>query len=144
MTIESYLSRIADALEAIAATRTQPVMLSIDQEKPKKQKEPANVPVTPAPVPAAPAPVVPSVPPVPAPVPTGIPVAAVNAAVSGACPFADAKGLITYVMDAYKSMGPTKGAMIQNVLTKLGVNNINEVQAKDYQALWSGIEELKK
>ena len=144
MTIESYLSRIADALEAIAAIRTQPVMLSTDQEKPKKQKEPANVPVTTAPSPVVPAPVVPPVSVAPAPVaanPTPVPVQPV---IPTGCPFNDAKGLIAYVMDAYKNMGPTKGAMIQDVLTKIGVNNINDVQPKDYQVLWSGIEELKK
>lgn len=93
----------------------------------------AHVPVVVAPVAA---PVMPA-PPVFAPVATPAP-APVSAA-----PFTDGKGLIDYVMSAYKAMGAAKGAMIQTVLTGLGYQNINDVKPEHYVALFQGIEALK-
>jgi hypothetical protein len=82
-----------------------------------------------APVVAMPAP--PSFAPVaPAPVPTG-------------APFSDPKGLIDYVMSSYKALGPQKGAQIQNVLTTLGYQNINDIKPEHYGALFAGVEALK-
>ena len=98
----------------------------------------APAPVAAAPV-AAPAPVaaasaMPAPPtfvaPAPAPAPTG-------------APFSDPKGLIDYVMGAYKALGPQKGAMIQGVLTGLGYQNINDVKPEHYAALHTGVEALK-
>ena len=96
---------------------------------------------TPAPV-VEPAPVVqaPQAPAMPAPPVFEAPVAA--PAPTGA-PFSDSKGLIDYVMGAYKAMGPTKGAGIQNVLTGLGYANINDIKPEHYGALYAGIEALK-
>jgi hypothetical protein len=100
---------------------------------------PAPAPVVqaaPAPVaaPVAAAPVMPAPPafvaPAPAPAPTG-------------APFSDGKGLIDYVMGAYKALGPQKGAMIQNVLTGMGYQNINDVKPEHYAALHTGVEALK-
>ena len=90
--------------------------------------------VTPAPVAAAPA--MPAPPAFVAPAPAAAPVA------SGA-PFTDGKGLIDYVMGAYKALGPQKGAQIQGVLTGLGYQNINDVKPEHYGALYSGVEALK-
>ena len=106
----------------------------------------APAPVAPAPAPvvqaapvpvAAPvaaAPVMPAPPafvaPAPAPAPTG-------------APFSDGKGLIDYVMGAYKALGPQKGAQIQNVLTGMGYQNINDVKPEHYAALHTGVEALK-
>jgi len=59
-------------------------------------------------------------------------------------PFSDGQGLIAYVMDAYKSMGPTKGAGIQGVLTSIGVANINDVKPEQYGTLFAGVEALKR
>ena len=98
-----------------------------------------SVPPTaaPAPAPAAPAPVAPAMPappafvaPAPAPAPTG-------------APFSDSKGLIDYVMAAYKALGPQKGAQIQGVLTSIGYQNINDVKPEHYGALFTGVEALK-
>lgn len=93
----------------------------------------APAPVAAAPV-AAPAPAMPAPPtfvaPAPAPAPTG-------------APFSDPKGLIDYVMGAYKALGPQKGAMIQGVLTGLGYQNINDVKPEHYAALHTGVEALK-
>jgi 2-oxoglutarate dehydrogenase E2 component (dihydrolipoamide succinyltransferase) len=88
----------------------------------------------PAPAPVAAAPAMPAPPtfvaPAPAPAPTG-------------APFSDPKGLIDYVMGAYKALGPQKGAMIQGVLTGLGYQNINDVKPEHYAALHTGVESLK-
>lgn len=104
---------------------------------------PAPAPVAePEPV-AAPAPVVQAAPApaMPAP-PTFVAPAPVAAAPSGV-PFADGKGLIDYVMGAYKALGPQKGAQIQGVLIGLGYQNINDVKPEHYAALHTGIEALK-
>lgn len=90
---------------------------------------PVAAPVAVAPAPAMPAPPT-FVAPAPAPVPTG-------------APFTDGKGLIDYVMSAYKALGPQKGAEIQGVLTGLGYQNINDVKPEHYGALYSGVEALK-
>lgn len=58
-------------------------------------------------------------------------------------PFTDPKGLIDFVMTSYKNLGPAKGAGIQGVLTGLGYQNINDVKAEHYAALFCGIESLK-
>jgi hypothetical protein len=58
-------------------------------------------------------------------------------------PFSDGKGLIDYVMASYKTLGPQKGAEIQNVLTALGHQNINDVKPEQYGALFQGVEALK-
>ena len=68
--------------------------------------------------------------PAPAPAPSGV-------------PFADGKGLIDYVMGAYKALGPQKGSMIQGVLTNLGYQNINDVKPEHYGQLFAGVEALK-
>ena len=65
-------------------------------------------------------------------------------AAAPAAPFADQAGLIAYVMGAYKVMGAQKGAQIQNVLTGIGVQNINDVKPEQYGALYQGIEALKR
>jgi hypothetical protein len=106
-----------------------------------KAPEPVAAPVVVAPVPV-PAPVV-AAPAMPAP-PTFAPAApAPVAAPSAAVPFNDGKGLIDYVMAAYRTMGPQKGAQIQTVLTGLGYANINDIKQSDYAALFAGIEALK-
>jgi hypothetical protein len=105
----------------------------------------------PAPVAPAPAPVVQA-----APVPVAAPVAAAPvmpappafvapapAPVASGAPFSDGKGLIDYVMGAYKALGPQKGAMIQNVLTGMGYQNINDVKPEHYATLFAGVEALK-
>ena len=71
------------------------------------------------------------------------PAPAAAAPVQGA-PFTDGPGLIQYVMGAYKDMGPTKGALIQGVLTQLGYSNINDVKPEHYGSLYQGVEALKR
>ena len=65
------------------------------------------------------------------------------APVASGVPFGDQKGLVTYVMGAYQSMGPQKGAQIQQVLLQMGCQSINEVKPEQYAALYAGVEALK-
>ena len=133
-----------DALEAMMKLASEgksvikEVVATHEHVKPKAVKKQEPVVETPAPVAEAkPEPKVeePPVftPPVPEPavdVATGI-------------PFNDQKGMIGYVMDSYKSLGAQKGAGIQTVLQALGYSNINDVDPKDYEKLYQGIEKLK-
>lgn len=58
-------------------------------------------------------------------------------------PFADGKGLIEYVVGAYQTMGPIRGAQIQGILTNLGYQNINDVKPDHYGDLFRAIETLR-
>jgi len=107
---------------------------------------PAPAPVAmsaPAPAPA------PVAMPAPAPAPVAMPAPPVFAAQvptpaqGSAAPFTDVKGMIDYVMGVYRELGPQKGAQIQNVLTGLGYQNINDVTPEHYSALFQGVEQLK-
>ena len=106
---------------------------TVEPVKPVKAEKPA--PVVEAP---APAPVVEAAPAMPA-APTFEPV--VEAA--GKAPFTDGKGLIDYVMTAYKEMGAEKGAKIQGVLTEMGLQNVNELRPTEYDAFYTKVEALK-
>ena len=92
---------------------------------------------TPAPVaaPVAPAPVMPAAPSFVAPAPVAAPAAGT--------PFNDPKGLLEYVMGAYKALGAEKGQQIQGVLTSMGYQNINDVKPEHYAQLHAGVEALK-
>ena len=106
---------------------------------------PPPVVVTPtpvaAPVVAAPVVVAPVMPAPPAFM--AAPVAAPAPAAFIVAPFTDGKGLIDYVMSAYKALGAAKGANIQGVLTGMGYQNINDVKPEHYAALFAGVEALK-
>jgi hypothetical protein len=101
---------------------------------PVVQAAPAPAPVVAAPVVTAPA--------MPAP-PSFVAPAPVIAPVAGNAPFSDGKGLIDYVMGAYKALGAAKGSNIQGVLVSLGYQNINDVKPEHYGQLFAGIEALK-
>lgn len=94
------------------------------------------IPTTDVPAPVAAVPAMPAPPAFVAPAPVAAP------APTGA-PFSDGKGLIDYVMGAYKALGAAKGAQIQNVLVGLGYQNINDVKPEHYGALFAGVEALK-
>jgi hypothetical protein len=104
----------------------------------------APAPVVAAPVAVAPAPVV-TAPVMPAPPAFMAPpvVALAPVAVAAGAPFTDGKGLIDYVMSAYKALGAAKGANIQGVLVGMGYQNINDVKPEHYAALFAGVEALK-
>jgi hypothetical protein len=99
-------------------------------------------PVAPAPAPVVQVAPVVAAPAMPAP-PAFVAPAPVPAPVVGGAPFSDGKGLIDYVMASYKALGAAKGSQIQNVLTGLGYQNINDVKPEHYGQLFAGVEALK-
>lgn len=88
----------------------------------------------PAPAPVAAAPVMPAPPVFTAPAP---------APVASGAPFTDGKGLVDYVMSAYRAMGPQKGQGIQGILTSMGCANINDVRPDMYGQFHQAVEALK-
>lgn len=147
MSLEAKIEALTQAVIALTA---------------KMDSQPAPVAVAPtpvvAPVPVA-APPAPMVPPMPVPVAAITPVPVVPTmpappvfmaapapapiAQPAGVPFSDGKGLIDYVMASYKTLGPQRGAEIQNVLISLGHQNINDVKPEQYGALFQGVEALK-
>lgn len=136
------------SLEAKIEALTQAVVALTAKLESANVAAPTPVAQAPAPVAApAPAPVaalapVAAAPAMPAPPAFVAPAPAAAPAASGA-PFTDGKGLIDYVMGAYKALGPQKGAQIQNVLVGLGYQNINDVKPEHYGQLYAGVEALK-
>ena len=130
MSIEKTISDLTTAVNALTAALNQRAGAST--------------------VPQAAAPVAQQFAPAVAPAPTAMPTlptfAAAPAAVAPVqgAPFTDGQGLIQYVMGAYKEMGPTKGALIQGVLTQMGYQNINDVKPEHYGSLYQGVEALKR
>lgn len=137
MSIEQNLAALTAAIfELAAALRANQTGTATVTQAPAPA--PAPAPVAAAPVFQAPAAQMPAPPSFAAPAP------AAPAPVPAGAPFSDGQGLIAYVMDAYKSMGPTKGAGIQGVLTSIGVANINDVKPEQYATLYAGVEALKR
>jgi len=135
---------LTELISKIEAGKSEPVT--------KATPAPAPVVTAPAPVVTAPAPVVtapaPVAPVMPAPVAPVMPAAPtfeplVEAPAGAKAPFTDGKGLIEYVMSAYKEMGAEKGAKIQGVLTELGLQNVNELRPTEYDAFYTKVEALK-
>lgn len=130
MSLEAKIEALTAAVQALTAQL---------QAAPLAQPAPAAVapaPAAVAPAPVAVAPAMPAPPVFNAPAPVAAPAAQT-------APFADAKGLMDYVMQSYKALGPVKGAQIQGVLTGLGYQTINDVKAEHYGALFTGVEALK-
>jgi len=130
MSIEKTISDLTTAVNALTTALNQ---RAGGAGAPIVQQATAPVAATPAPAPTMPT--LPTFAAAPAPAPA--------AAVQGA-PFTDGAGLIAYVMGAYKEMGPTKGALIQGVLTQMGYQNINDVKPEHYGSLFQGVEALKR
>ena len=137
MSIENDLSSIAQSLAKIAAhlTADKPVVVS--------DKAESSSHVAPVVVQAAPTIEHPTVEPVVQVLaaPPGFTVPATASPFSAV--FANQVELMAFVMDTYKSLGPIKGAKIQEVLNGVGVKNINEVKPEMYAAVKAGIEALK-
>jgi hypothetical protein len=135
MSLENKIEALTAAVAALTAK------LESSNVAPAAPVAPAPAPVVQAAPVAAPEPVaaaaaMPAPPSFVAPAPVAAPV------VTGA-PFTDGKGLIDYVMGAYKALGAAKGAQIQSVLVGLGYQNINDVKPEHYGALFAGVEALK-
>jgi 2-oxoglutarate dehydrogenase E2 component (dihydrolipoamide succinyltransferase) len=130
MSLENKIEALTAAVIALTAK------LESSNVAPAAPVAPAPAPVVQA-APVVAAPAMPAPPAFVAPAPAPAPVAA------GGAPFSDGKGLIDYVMASYKTLGSAKGAQIQNVLTQLGYQNINDVKPEHYGALFAGVEALK-
>lgn len=132
MSLESKIEALTAAVQALTAK------LESGNIAPAAPVAPAPVPVVkaaPAPVAAAPA--------MPAPPVFVNPKPYIPMDAPAPSMFTDPKGLIDYVMGAYKALGPQKGASIQGVLVGLGYQNINDVKPEHYGDLFNGIEALK-
>ena len=153
--IESDLSRIATALELIAAALSaKPVKAAKDTPAPVAVQAPVVAPVS-TPVVAAPvvaAPVMPAAPfpvaatpvvPVVVPV-VAAPVAPVVVSPSSPAVFSSKEEMTQFVINSYRALGAEKGAMIQGVLTAMGYANINDVDPARWGELKTGIEALAK
>lgn len=58
-------------------------------------------------------------------------------------PFNDIKGLTDYVMASWTTLGPEKGAKIQDIMVGLGYQHINDIKAEHYGTLFEKVEALK-
>ena len=142
MSLENKIEALTAAVLALTAK------LESSNVAPAAPVAPAPAPVVEvAPVVAAPlaqpAPVAAPVMPAPPTFVAPAPVTAPAPQATGGAPFSDGKGLIDYVMSAYKALGAAKGSQIQNVLVSLGYQNINDVKPEHYGALFAGVEALK-
>jgi hypothetical protein len=137
MSLELKIEALTQAVIALTAK------LESSNVAPAAPVAPAPAPVVQvAPVVAAPVVAAPVAPAMPAP-PAFVAPAPAPAPVTGGAPFSDGKGLIDYVMGAYKALGAAKGSQIQTVLTGLGYSNINDVKPEHYGQLFAGVEALK-
>jgi hypothetical protein len=132
MSLESKIEALTQAVTALTA-QLQAGNGNAHVPAPQVQ---APVPVA---APAQSAPQMPAPPTFAAPAPVAAPVAP---ALTGV-PFSDTQGLIQYVMSAYQSMGPEKGAKIGGLLQSIGCANINDVKPEQFGQLYAGIEQLK-
>lgn len=151
MSLEQKIEQLTKAVEALtAAMQNQVVPAPVQTMAPVAVAAPVQAapvvqqPVAPPPVQqvaptpvAVAAPVAPAMPAPPtfAPAPTPVQQAGV--------PFNDGKSLIEYVMGRYKALGPEKGAQIQNVLTGLGYQNINDIKPEHYAQFHAGVEAIQ-
>jgi hypothetical protein len=126
MSIESNLESIAKSLAVIAERYSPQMQLPLTVT-------PAAAP-TPVPVPT------PAAAPIPVPAPAAVPVP--TPVLASPAPFADAAGLMEYIKTKYRTLGPIKGGLIQNVLTEIGCRNINEVTPGNYGIFFQKVEAI--
>lgn len=143
MSLESKIEALTaaiDALRAVIIVGNTPQQLGPVPTPPQQQAPTAQTSLTQAmPTMTPPAPTMPA-PPTFAP-----PQAAPQAPQTNGptAPFSDAKGLMDYVMGAYKTMGPQKGAKIQQIMQGMGCSNIADVKPDQYARLHTEVEALK-
>ena len=138
--LSAVIEKLISVLESNAVTPTvkeTPAPVVKEEPKPAVVAAPAAPQAAPAPAPTH-MPTPPTFEPV-----TPPEVAEVMAEQAKKAPFDTAKGLVDYVMAAYREMGPTKGQGIQKVLVLAGYQNINDVKPEHYFEVWTGIEKLR-
>ncbi len=135
MSLETQIQTLTDAINNLAFIMRQQAVVVPAAPAPAvtivPEPEPKPIPIVEA-VPVA----------APAPAPTGMPAPPFVVAAPKA-PFTDAKGLKDYMMAAWQALGPVKGLEVQNVMTKLGHSNINDIKPEHFDALFAGVEALK-
>lgn len=139
-TIATSLASIAMSLEKLVYIQSESVTRTVQDKPAKKEVQATPAPVVVAPVVEAPAPVVPTV---AVPAPVEAPATPTVVVPSGSAPFTDAKGLMNWIMEKYKALGPVKGALIQNVLQEMGCASVNAVKPEQYGAFFSKVEAIK-
>lgn len=138
--LSAVIEKLISVLESNAVTPTvkeTPAPVVKEEPKPAVVAAPAAPQAAPAPAPTH-MPTPPTFEPV-----TPPEVAEVMAEQAKKAPFDTAKGLVDYVMAAYREMGPAKGQGIQKVLVLAGYQNINDVKPEHYFEVWTGIEKLR-
>jgi hypothetical protein len=146
MSLENKIEALTAAIESLNRNICEGMIPMMTRQSLDTIGKALNVapaaPVAPAPAPVVEVAPVVTAPAMPAPPAFIAPVPAPAPVVAGA-PFSDGKGLIDYVMSAYKALGAAKGSQIQNVLVSLGYQNINDVKPEHYGQLFAGVEALK-
>lgn len=148
MSLESKLEALTAVVSQLvtvisAAQGVSPAAGASVPQAPQQSTMPAAPQPAPMPPPPTFAPQAAISVPTPPPVQAFAPQAAIQAPAVSNAPFADQKGLMDYVMNTYKALGPVKGARIQGVLGTLGYQNIGDVKPEHYGALFQGVETLK-
>jgi hypothetical protein len=146
MSLENKIEALTAAIESLNRNICEGMIPMMTRQSLDTIGKALNVapaaPVAPAPAPVVQVAPVVAAPAMPAP-PAFIAPAPAPAPVIAGAPFSDGKGLIDYVMSAYKALGAAKGSQIQNVLVSLGYQNINDVKPEHYGQLFAGVEALK-
>jgi len=62
---------------------------------------------------------------------------------ASSAPFTDTAGLIKYVTETYKALGPEKGMHIQAIMQQFGYDNINAIPVEKFGEFHTAIEQLK-
>lgn len=135
MSLESKIEALTKAVESLTATMNG-YSGGVDKPIPPIVAAQPETPV------AAPVQAPVAAPDMPAP-PVFTPPTVAAAPVATTVPFTDAKGLMSYVMSSYQTLGPEKGAQIQGVLQTLGLGNVSDVKAEQYADFYAKVEALK-
>lgn len=137
MSIENILDRIAISTERselllakiLTAVEDFGCMPASIRDVPQPGPEPVPAP-TPAPFPPPAPPFAIPLPPAAPPLPPA------------ACPITDAKAMLEYCMNKYRSLGPVKGGMIQTILIEMGIANINAIPTDRYAEFYAKVEAI--
>jgi hypothetical protein len=143
MSLETKIEALTQAVAALTAQLQSSNVAPAAPVAPVAAPVVQAAPVVAAPLAQAPAPVAAPAMPAPPAFVAPAPVTAPAPQATGTAPFTDGNGMMQYVMGAYKTLGPQKGALIQGVLTNLGYQNINDIKPEHYGALFAGVEALK-
>lgn len=133
-TIAALISAINANTEATNALRAQMAQPHAAAPAAPQFQQPAQQPAQPAAQPQMPA------------APTfGMPVQQqpVPAQQAAVAPFTTQQDLFTYTTAAYQAMGAEKGQRIMQILSGLGIQNLNDLKPEQYGTFYQHVEALK-